>query len=242
MFIKYLLLFFNTGLYLLFYYPKLIYYSLRKDHISKEKRYNFVMKLVKKVSKGFKANITIEGLENIPSGNNIVFVPNHQSILDPCFLPYIDKTCFAISKKECEHYPYFKHIERCIDALYLDREDIRQAFRTLKVATNQMKENDDNMLIFLEGKVTLNEDKKMNEFKPGGLKPAYKNQSSIVPIAINGFYNCVHAKYNKNGYDCKVRILKPLYYEDYKDIKTVDLAIALHDEIEKNVIELRKEG
>ena len=242
MFRKYFHLFFNTGIYLLFYYPKLLYYSLRREHISIEKRYNFVMKLVNKVKKGYKANITVEGLENIPSGNNLVFVPNHQSVLDPIFLTYIDKTCFAICKSETEHYFYFKHIARLTDSLFLDRNDIRQAFRCLKTASEKLNKDDTNMLIFLEGMVTLDENKKMNEFKPGGLKPAYKNKSTIVPIALNGFYSCIHEKYNKNGYDVKVRFLKPIPYEEYKDIKTFDLAISLHDEIERNVIELRQEG
>ncbi|MDY4787692.1 MAG: lysophospholipid acyltransferase family protein [Bacilli bacterium] len=237
---KYFRLFFTIGLYLLVIYPKIFVYSVFKKKISYEKRYSFAIKILKKLTKALHVKYDVRGLENIPSGNNIVFCPNHQAVLDPCILELIDKKAFIIAKMETRRYPYVGKIANMIDSLFLDREDIRKSFLTIKEASERLSNNDTNFLIFLEGTRSKNENMKMNDFKPGGLRPAFENHSTIVPVALCGYYKLLSTKIQQKQYLVEVEFLKPLTYDDYKDKTTVEVAKQIHDDIQEKVTLMMK--
>lgn len=238
---KYFVLFFKIGIYFIFAYPKLLIYSLLKNHISYERRYKFSLRILKMLSWGFGCKYEIKGLENVPEGNNLVFCPNHQAVLDPLIVTlFKDKRFLIIAKQESSKYPYVGRVAKLMDVLFLDREDFRKSLLTMKEASKILSNGDKNMLIFLEGTRSKNENFKMNDFKPGGLKPAFENHSTIIPIAMTGYYRLLTTKNNKLTYKIQIEFLKPITYEDYKDKTTIEVAESMNKLVSERVDELMK--
>jgi 1-acyl-sn-glycerol-3-phosphate acyltransferase len=114
---------------------------------------------------------------------------------------------------------------------------LKASYKTIKEATDLLNNNID-LLIFLEGTRSKNRDRSLNEFKPGGLKPIYNSGATIIPIALDGYYNCLDIKNKQLVNDVYVTFLKPISYEDYKNVSSFDLVKRMHDDIEKEIIKV----
>jgi len=126
---------------------------------------------------------TVIGTERIPKDQPVLFVANHRSYFDVLIIytttPHL--TGF-IAKKEVAKIPLLKQWMLNLKCLFLDREDAREALKTILKGIEQIKEGS-SMFISPEG--TRNHEREMIEFKPGSLKMAEKTGCPIVPIAIS---------------------------------------------------------
>ena len=87
-----------------------------------------------------------------------------------------------------------------------------------------------NYLIFPEGTRTKNPNT-VHEFKGGSFKSATKAKCPIVPIALIDSYKSFDTK-SIERIKVQVHILKPMLYEEYKDMKTVEIAAEVKRRIE----------
>ncbi|MCK9198526.1 MAG: 1-acyl-sn-glycerol-3-phosphate acyltransferase [Bacilli bacterium] len=232
--LKYIRVIFTFGLYLLFSYPKILYYYINRKKIPFDKRYDYILGLFKKLEKSFKINYIVKGIENVPENGKVVFCPNHQSYLDPLILSLVNQKACPVAKIETKRMPFIGKISAIMGALYLDRENLKASYKTIKEATDLLNNNID-LLIFLEGTRSKNHDRSLNEFKPGGLKPIYNSGATIVPVALDGYYNCLDIKKKQLVNDVHVTFLKPISYEEYKNVSNFDLVKRMHDDIEKEI-------
>ena len=88
-----------------------------------------------------------------------------------------------------------------------------------------------NYLIFAEGTRTKNPNH-VNEFKGGSFKCAMKAQCPIVPVALIDSYK----PFDVNSIEkikVQVHFLEPIRYEEYKDMKSVEIAKEVKIRIEK---------
>ena len=77
---------------------------------------------------------------------------------------------------------------------------------------------------------------RLNDFKGGSFKSAVKAKCPIVPCALIDSFK----PFDENSIQpvtVKVIYMKPLYYEEYKDMKTVDIAAEVKRRIEKTIKE-----
>lgn len=233
--LKYIRVIFTFGLYLLFSYPKILYYYINRKKIPFEKRYNYILTLFKKLEKSFKVNYIVKGLENVPKSGKIVFCPNHQSYLDPLILSLVSQKACPVAKIETKRMPFIGKISAIMGSLYLDRDNLKSSYKTIKEAT-ELLNNNINLLIFLEGTRSKNNNRSLNEFKPGGLKPIYNSGATIVPVALDGYYNCLDIKKKQLVNNVYVTFLKPISFDEYKNISNFDLSKQMHDDIEKEIM------
>ena len=115
-------------------------------------------------------------------------------------------------------------------AYALDREDVKQAMRVMVQVTKEVKSGR-NYLIFAEGTRTKNPNH-VNEFKGGSFKCAMKAQCPIVPVALIDSYK----PFDVNSIEkikVQVHFLEPIRYEEYKDMKSVEIAKEVKIRIEK---------
>ena len=103
----------------------------------------------------------------------------------------------------------------------MDREDIRQSMTVIQKVTEELKKGR-NYLIFPEG-TRSRMGNKMLEFHGGTFKCALKAKCPIVPFVL---VNCFKVLDEKGCKPVKVAIhyLQPISYEEYKGMKTVELA------------------
>ena len=70
----------------------------------------------------------------------------------------------------------------------------------------------------------------MNEFHGGSFRCAIKAKCPIVPLAFVDSFRVLDQKGSKSV-SVQLHYLKPIPYEEYKDLKTVELAQLVKDRI-----------
>ena len=76
----------------------------------------------------------------------------------------------------------------------------------------------------------------IGEFKGGSFKAATKARCPIIPVALVDSFKPFDTHSIRQAV-VQVHFLKPMYYEDYKDMKTTEIAAIVHDQVQKTIDE-----
>jgi len=221
----------------LYYLPyaliKLRWYLAHKEKYSEEKINAFFRAICKHAVRGGNIKIDISGVENFPKENGFMIFPNHQGMFDVLALILAcPDPVTVVAKKETENIPVLRSILKLMGAQFIDREDLRQSMQVINQVAKEVKEGR-NYIIFAEGTRSKNGNQLL-EFKGGSFKAATKAQCPIVPAALIDSYKAFDTG-SIQKINIKVCIQKPLYPEDYKGKKTVDIADEVKSIIEKTI-------
>ena len=222
-------------LFVPYYWIMLNWYAAHVDNYTEEQRYAMLKKIDHAANRGGNLRIKSYGVENIPSQNGFIFYPNHQglydvlAILDACPTPFS-----VVAKKEVGNVPFLKQVFTCMKAYIMDREDIRQSMQIILNVTKEVK-NGRNYLIFAEGTRSKNGNHPL-EFKGGSFKAATKARCPIVPVALIDTYKAFDTG-SIEPLTVQVHFLKPMYYEEYKDMKTTEIAAEVKRRVEETIKE-----
>ena len=219
----------------LFFVPygwfKLCWYASHAERYSEEQRYQLLKYVDNRAVKGGNLVIDGHGMENIPKENGFMFFPNHQGLFDVLAIIQVCPVPFSVvAKKELTDVPFLKQVFACMKAFMIDREDVKQSMQVILQVIKEVKEGR-NYLIFAEGTRTKNPNH-VNEFKGGSFKCAMKAQCPIVPVALIDSYK----PFDVNSIEkikVQVHFLEPICYEEYKDMKSVEIAKEVKIRIEK---------
>ena len=136
----------------------------------------------------------------------------------------------AVLKKELADVPMLKQIRECTHSFAMDREDVRQSLTVIKNVTEQVQKGR-NFLIFPEGTRSKNGNC-MGEFHGGSFRAAMKAQCPIVPLCFIDSFKVLDEKGSK-PVSVQMHYLKPIPYEEYKDMKTVEVAELVKSRIQE---------
>ena len=205
-----------------------------------QERYNMVKKVCHKVNKYAHVNIRCTGIENLPNENGFILTPNHQGLFDVLLMiDTCDKPFSTIMRKDLENTPLLKQVMKALDGKAIDRDNPRQGMQIIKEMSEEISKGR-NYVIFPEG----TRSKKGNivgEFKGGSFKSAVRVKAPIVPVALIDSFKPFDIKDTKSV-DVQIHYLEPLYYEEYKDMKTVEIAALIKSRImDKIMKETEKE-
>ena len=117
-------------------------------------------------------------------------------------------------------------------AYAIDREDVRQAMKTITSVTKEVVSGR-NYLIFPEGTRSKNGNN-VGSFKGGSFKAATKAKCPIIPVALVDSFKPFDTN-STRPVTVQVHFLKPMLYEDYKDMKTVEIASAVEQQIQETI-------
>ena len=216
-----------------YWWIKLCWYAAHTDDYPEAKKYTFLRHVDDHAIKGGNIHIDVHGQENIPKENGFMFFPNHQGLFDvlaiikACPVPFS-----VVAKKEVGDIPFLKQVFACMKAFSMDREDIKQSMQVILKVIKEVKQGR-NYLIFAEG--TRSKDgNHPQEFKSGSFKAATKSQCPIVPVALIDSYKAFDTGSIKK-LTVQVHFLKPMYYEEYKDMKTTEIAAEVKRRIEETI-------
>ena len=221
-----------------YWWYQLCSYAKHTDEIPEDKKYALLQKVTVHANKGGRVKIDVHGRENIPREESFVFFPNHQGLFDVLAIIQACPTPFSVvMKKEIQNIPFLKQVFACMKAFAIDREDVKQSMQVIIQVTKEVKAGR-NYLIFAEGTRTKDPNN-VHEFKGGSFKPAVKAKCPIVPVALIDSYKSFDTK-SIEKVNVQVHFLKPLLYEEYKDMKTVEIAQEVKSRIEKVIKENEK--
>ena len=77
----------------------------------------------------------------------------------------------------------------------------------------------------------------VQDFKAGSFKIALKSHVPIIPIALIDSYK-VFNSFHFGPVTTQVHYLKPIEYDEYKDMKTKDIAALVKERIEEKIKEI----
>jgi len=201
------------------------------NHSTKEKTYEFVKHCVKRANDKGKVLIDVYGLENLPEKDGYVLFPNHQGMYDVMvFLDSCPRPFSFVVKKEVRNAPLVRIVVGCLHSLAIDRENLKQSLSVIKQMTIRVK-NGENFLIFAEG-TRSRMGNRMREMKGGSFKSAVNAKAPIVPCALIDCFKPFDEKSTKKT-RVSVHYLKPLYYEEYKNMTTLEIAAEVKRRIEE---------
>lgn len=210
---------------------KLCYYASHVDKYTEEERYKVLRFIDSCAIKGGRVTIDVHGQENIPEENGFMFFPNHQGLFDVLSIMAACPRPFSVvMKKEIQNIPFLKQVFACMKAYAIDRDDVKQAMKVIIQVTKEVKEGR-NYLIFAEGTRTKDPNH-VHEFKGGSFKSAMKAKCPVVPVALIDAYKPFDVK-SIEKVTVQVHFLEPISYEEYKNMKSVELAAEVKSRIEK---------
>lgn len=213
----------------------LCYYASHVDKFTDEQHNKMMRFIVKRANWGGRVTIETHGKENLPKKNGYLMYPNHQGLYDVLAIMDASPNPFSVvAKKEIADIPFLKQVFSCMRAYMIDRQDVRQGLQVILDVARDVKEGK-NYVIFAEGTRSKNGNHP-GEFKGGSFKAATKARCPIVPVALIDSFK----PFDTNSIQpvtVQVHFLKPLEYDEYKDMKTVEIASEVKRRIETVIAE-----
>lgn len=228
-----LLMVLKNILFVPFGWIKLNWYASHVDDYTEEQRYALVKYIDKRAIWGGNLCIDAHGIENIPKEKGFMFFPNHQGLFDVLAILHVCPVPFSVvAKKEVANVPFLRQVFACLKAFSIDRGDIKQSMEVILNVVKEVKAGR-NYLIFPEG-TRSKEGNKPQEFKGGSFKAATKSKCPIVPVALIDSYKAFDTG-SIEKLTVQVHFLEPMYYEEYKDMKTTEIAVEVKKRIEETI-------
>lgn len=199
------------------------------DKYSMEDRYALAKRAIQYMKKSGDIETEVYGTENLPEEGGYVMFPNHQGKYDALGIIYAhQKPCTFVMDKMKSYTFLVREIVDLVDAKRLEIHNVRQGMKIINEMTEEVQAGK-RFIIFSEGGYHKNRNH-VKDFKPGSFKSAVRAKAPIVPVALIDSYKPFNSLcFGK--VKTKVIFLKPLYYEDYCGMKTVEIAKVVRDMI-----------
>lgn len=183
--------------------------------------------------------IETEGLEKTPENTKMLVVCNHQHDFDPVIIynSFPDAHLSFIGKKEIfSTMPFAARAMHLLECLYIDRENDREAAKTIINAIKVLKEDKASIGLFPEGYVS-----KSCELLPlrnGSLKIALKSKVPVAVCVVNGTRNMAHSLFRRRS-TVQFRLLDIIMPEQYEGMNTAELGEIIHGKMQTALKEIR---
>lgn len=215
------------------YYFMRIWWCGIRSKISYEDSFCFIKKVTKRANHAGRVKIEAYGIENIPAEDGFIFYPNHQGLFDVLvFLDSCPRPFSFVAKKEASNIILLKQVIKALGAYAMDRDDIKQSMKVIGSMAEDVKEGK-NFLIFAEG-TRSKMGNQLLDFKGGSFKSAVKAKCPIVPCALIDSFKPFDER-SIRPVTVKLVYMPPIYYEEYKNMKTVEIAEEVKKRIEDTI-------
>lgn len=156
-----------------------------------------------------KSDVEVEGLEKLPKDKAVVFIANHQGLMDiPLLYGYSGKPMAFVAKIELSKIPLLSSWMKLLQCTFIDRKSMRASLQAINDAAANVSKGYSQM-IFPEG--TRSKGGHHIEFKPGSFKLAFMSKSPVVPVTIDGTWRI---------------------YEENNDVRPAHVKMIIHDPID----------
>lgn len=210
------------NLHHLYMIPQMEYVSRHPEKYSEEQMYALNILCIKRMNKPGHITTKGYGMHNLPDEGGYIMCPNHQGKYDALGIMLThDKPCSVVMDIDKSNAPLVKQFINLVRGKRMDREDAKQSIKIIREMANEAKEGR-KFIIFPEGGYCHNGNS-TTEFKPGAFKSAVWSKVPIVPVVLIDSYRVFEERTLK-PVKTFVYYLKPLYYKDYKDMTTVEIA------------------
>lgn len=203
------------------------------DSHTVQERYDYIVRMVKRIIKWGRVAVKVQGQENIPKENGFILFPNHQGLFDMLALY---STCpnpiSVVIKKEAANWILVKQVLGATRSLSMDRNDMKDQAKVILEVARRVK-GGENFVIFAEGHRSRKENQIL-EFKSGTFKAATKAKCPIVPVALINSFRPFDINSLKRE-NVEIHYMEPIYPDQYIGMNTTEIAHLVHDRIQEEI-------
>ena len=165
------------------------------------------------------------GMDKVPKEGRFLLVCNHCNDSDPILLlrSFRKQQLAFVSKKENSTMFVIGPMMHKIQCQLLNRENDREALKTILKCIQILKDDLASVAVFPEGGI-LSEDGKLHPFKPGVFKIAQRANVPIVVCTLHNTKDVVHNIKRLRGSRTELHVLEVIPAEQLKGVTTVDIA------------------
>lgn len=204
--IRFILVILAIGLFLIFGSVLFLYVDRIEDKKKKDRVCLHIIQRVFRVLLFFAGTtVEVEGLENIPEDEPVLYIGNHRSLFDVLIgYTLVKGPTGFIAKMEIYKVVTLRMWMQRVNCLFMDRDDLKQSLKVILEAIQKVKEGV-SIWIYPEGTRSKGADPtELLPFKEGSFKIAEKTGCKIIPVAMLGvediweahrpFVRCKHVK------------------------------------------------
>jgi 1-acyl-sn-glycerol-3-phosphate acyltransferase len=176
-----------------------------------------------------RVKVICQGAEKLPKDGRFLLVCNHQSDIDPALLMH----CFPkgqlafIGKKETKDMPLIGSMMHKLLCQFINRENDREALKTILKCIQIVKEDKASIGVFPEGYVSL--DGKLRHFRGGVFKIAQKADVPVVVCTLRDAKNAMDRLLRLEASQVEVHLVEVISAEEAKSMTTVDLGERIYE-------------
>lgn len=161
--------------------------------------------------------------QKLPEGR-FLLVCNHLHDIDPAFLlrAFPKSKLAFIAKKEVRQMPLIGPFLKKIQGQFVDRENDREALKTIIKCINIIKEDKASVAVFPEG--WIREDRLLRPFRPGVFKIAQKTNVPVVVCTLQNTHGVLPMVKKLQRADVHLHLVGIISAEDVQSTTTVDIA------------------
>lgn len=216
--------------------PFLIYYLWKAGYIehhdekySEVERYTIARRMVALMKRNGFIKTKVYGAENLPPDGGYVMYANHQGKYDSLgIIGAHPKPCTIMIDEKRSHLFLTDQFITLLKGSRLDKSSMDRQLKTILQVISEVKAGR-RYIIFPEGGYYHNKNN-VHEFLPGAFKCAIKARSPIVPVALIDSYKPFGVNSIK-PVTTQVHFLEPLYYEDYKEMNSIQISELVRTQI-----------
>ena len=170
-----------------------------------------------------RVRIHTRGLEQTPKSGRFLLVSNHIHDTDPAILlTHFRKSQLAfIGKRETHDMFLVGQLMHRILSQFINRENDREALKTILNCIRIIKEDEASIAVFPEG--YIKPDRKLHHFRSGVFKIAMKTNVPIVVCTLTGTVDIFKNLFKLKPTDVELHLLKVIQPEEYAGMTTVEL-------------------
>lgn len=210
--------------------PKMEYYAKHPEKYSEKFRYEYDRHVIRLMNNRGRIYTDAYGMEHLPEQGGYVMFANHQGKYDALGIMLThEKPCSVVMDEARSNMILVKQFIDLVDGKRMRLDDLRQAAGIINEVVREVKK-DRKFIIFPSGGYKHRNGNYVDPFKAGSFKSAMKAKAPIVPVALVDSWK-VFDLWSLRKVKTKVIYLKPLYYEEYKEMSSVEICSLVHERI-----------
>ena len=208
-----------------------------RNPYSEEESYQCLKYITNELLRTGHIRVESYGAEHLPQEGGYLMCPNHQGKLDAFAVIAAHETpCTAVMDEAKSHIIFINEIIELMRGKRLELNNPRKAVGVIKAITEEVAVGR-RYILFPESGYTKEKKNTLIDFKAGCFKIAVNSQMPIVPVVLVDTYKAFNS-WQLAPVTAQVHFLPPVYYEEFKDLKTVQIAALVQERIQQKLDEL----
>lgn len=215
-------------------------YLVKPEKYDEEKCYAYARWITRLMRRTGHIRTKGYGMENLPKEGGYMMYPNHQGKYDAYGIVGVhEKPCSVVMDEAKSRGPFISEVIDLLHGKRMSLKDTRQAMTVIMEMSKEVAEGR-RYILFPEGGYVVGRKNGLGEFKAGCFKISLKTKTPIVPVVLWDSYK-VFNSWTLGPLRTEVHFLPPIPYEEFKDMKTQEIAELVHERIQDKLDELKKE-